>query len=461
MKDEEKPARGELKCPFCNSTNIEFLRSQIRRCADCNSSWRGDFNAKPRSRRMPRFAAGGDWVGATTRPHERFRTQRGEWKIYSDGGLYARYYEDQKGKRVKVSSLIAEKGTFTPDNADELLAKKMAVVNTVQRGQWETPASTALTISEFFKDAYVPVLREGGIAWSTLRTYERMWPMYCEEYIGDKPVCSFTTADAADFLKKLARRKLRNGKIGLNTSSVKICRSIVRNLFSFARSESLYKGPNPFDDLRIFGIKPRKSEKRIAYSLAETKAVLDAIPAKDTGARLFWMLCSLFTLRPGEAAGCRWEDIDANNILHVKRSCPNGHVQETMKSSSSERLEKLSSAPTVVELLKKHRKHCKGATSGWLFKVRSGNVVNACDMARNHIKPYAKKVIGDRWRGLYAGRRGAITAHRLVTGNSNSGAKSAGHANTRTTDATYTILPDDVAFAGQDAVGAMFEKLGR
>ena len=409
---------------------------------------------------IPRFVSGGDVLAARLRTAQRFRTQAGQSIVFADGGLYARYYSTVDGKRVKVSSLLAAKGDFDPTDelaTKRLLAAKMDAVNVLQRGEYDIPAVNELTIGEVFADAYIPAMRAGESSWSTLRTYSRMWARYCAELVGDKPLRSFGPADAADFLKALAKRKLKSGAVGLNRNSINMCRAVVRNVFVYAISENLYTGANPFDGLKVFGVKIRPHGKRVAYTFEEVSAVLDRIPARDTAARLLWMLVCMFSLRPGEAAGCRWEDIDGDSILHVQRSCPSGHEQESVKTDASVRFEYLATSPTVLELLAKHRARSSG--TGYLFKTRTGKPIDSNMFARRRIKKYAESTMGERYRGLYAGRRGAVTAHRIATGNSNSGSKTAGHANTRTTDAVYTELPDSVALAGQQIVAAAFEKI--
>jgi integrase len=425
---------------------------------------------KYRHRPVPTHISGQDWVGAMNQPIERFRTQRGQWIVFADGHLYARYYEGIGERRKKISHRLADKGTFVKmahTGSEKLAARKglcscancrllathMKTVNSCQKKDWSADSTVELTVGDVFENSYLPAVKE-TLSWSTLDDYKKTWDRYIAEYIAAKPIRSFTVSDASDFLKKVAARKL-------NVSSIALCRAVARNVFTYSRSESIYQGVNPFDDLKIFGVKIRKRGKTIAYDQKEMKAVLDAIPAKDRSARLFWLLCAIFALGPAEAAGLKWEDIDWKHktgvVLHVQRSCPKGHVQDVMKADSRDRFVLLSSSIKVMDALNKHRNQCSG--KGWLFKQRNGNIVHSAEFPKRRIAPYAKKAIGDRWRGPYAARRGALTAHRIITGNSNSASGTAGHANTITTDKHYVKMPSAVAFAGQVAVGAEFDKL--
>jgi integrase len=435
---------------------------------------------KLRFRPMPAVVTDHDYAGATTLPIERFRTQKGQWVVFADGHLYARFYDTVAGKRVKVSRRIADKGTFVDSSDDcirlrredrkrvscncaccELLTAFLTRVNDQQRNAWTPQVEKVATVAEFFTNLYLPALEAGEAAWATIDTYKRIWKQYCAAHFERVRLTSFSTKDASAFLRGLARK-------GLNRSTINIVKACVRGAFRYAVSEEIIK-KDPFEDAGIFGVKVAPREKHVAYEDTEIDAVEKALP--NVRSKLLFLLCALPGLRPAEAAGLRWEDTNCpcsqcvglrqrhpqQTFLHVRRSCPKGHEQETAKTMGSNRIIKLSSSKKLVALLERHRAKCSG--KGYMFKRPSGKPINASKYCSDVIAEPAKKAIGkDRWHGLYAGRRAMVTAQVKLTGNTTTASATAGHKNKGTTDGYIELLSED-GFAGQDAVGAAYDKL--
>ena len=148
--------------------------------------------------------------------------------------------------------------------------------------------------------------------------------------------------------------------------------------------------------------KARAPKAKVAYTITETVAILNAIERTD--AKLVFALASVLGLRPSEIAGLKFEDVEGDQ-LHVRRAAPYGVVGETKTPESQQSLELIEPVKT---LLATWRKECGGVDTGWLFTRPNGEPINHNEFVRKHISPRAKEVC-PRWCGIYSGRRGCGT----------------------------------------------------
>jgi|HubBroStandDraft_1064217.scaffolds.fasta_scaffold00047_20 integrase len=357
-----------------------------------------------------------DIVTLTTKSHERFRTQTGQY-VWRSTGWHARYYVDNPNPyirgRVKICIPLEVPSTADESQVKLALKKHMKKVNAEQRGAWAVPTSDQILVSVYWEAMYLPMI-EANRSWSTARTYKKLWDLYCKDYFKNKILTRYATVDGNRFLTELAQRKLRQrGKKsdeqanGLNRSSLSLVRTICTGLFSYAQNEGLIDR-NPFSDVRI-SVKVRKPQKKVMYSLAEVAAVLSEIPRTD--AKLLFAFCSLLGLRPSEAAAIQWSDVNGN-LLSILRAAPAGHLGETKTENS---VGSVLIIKPVARLIEQWRKEC-GRADGFMFKRRNGHVINASDFTAMHIVEHARKAIGSRWHGLYAGRRAVGKALYNLTG---------------------------------------------
>jgi integrase len=369
-----------------------------------------------------------DFVGAAMRPHDRFRTQHGELITYSDG-IYLRYHINGKGldkhgrvKRVKTSEFLCPLGTPQKD-AEKLQAKRMKVVNLQQRSEFVAPTADSITVAQFFDALYFPSVVENKKP-KTAAAYKNCWDLYLKEHFERVSLERYSTVMATEFLESLGRRKCVRGKKEnrgktLSRATVGLCRSLCYAVFKRAKAKGLIE-QNPFEDADP-DVKLRKSAKVITYTLREVEDVILAIPRAD--AKLLFAFCGLCAMRPSEAAGVRWEDIDTERAeIRLVRNVPSGIEQDEMKTENSAGIAWL--IPPVAFLLKQYRAEllAKGKKlEGYLFKRRNSNVViDVDDWSAYNIGRFGKQAIGERWAGLYPGRRCVGTALYNLTGDARS-----------------------------------------
>ncbi len=230
---------------------------------------------------------------------------------------------------------------------------------------------------------------------STLRGYEKLWAGVLEPAIGTHPLASFSTVDASDLLTALVKK-------GHGRRSVQHVRSLMSGIFKRAAARGMI-AVNPIHNAAP-ELRPRAPKPKVAYTIAETVAILNAIQRVD--AKLLFALTAILGMRPSEACGLRWEDV-AGEVVHVLRAAPYGIPQDSTKSERGQRQLRLI-AP-VKSLLIDWRRESGDPKKGWLFPRPNGQPIDHSTFVKRWIAPDAKKVCS-RWCGLYAGRHGVGTA---------------------------------------------------
>jgi integrase len=103
-------------------------------------------------------------------------------------------------------------------------------------------------------------------------------------------------------------------------------------------------------------VEARRTPPGRALTVAQARRLLKRTEADRLAA--LWLLMLMLGLRPGEATGLLWSDVDLKkSIVHVRRSLKleGGllHVDERLKTSRSRR--SLDAPPAVIEALQAHR----------------------------------------------------------------------------------------------------------
>jgi integrase len=164
-------------------------------------------------------------------------------------------------------------------------------------------------------------------------------------------------------------------------------------LFSYAVRLGFVK-VNPIRDTKVEG--RRSSFNGHAYTLADVKWMLERLPEP---ARTIVGVAAFSGLREAEIRGLKWEDYD-QNFIYVRRSLWRRNVSDT-KTPSSE-----ASVPVISTLKKMLDDHKKRSAGEWIFTgPKKKFSLNLDNVSRRDIKP----VIGERWRGWHAFRRGLGT----------------------------------------------------
>lgn len=362
----------------------------------------------------------------------RYRSQNGVVVEHQDG-FYIRYYQDRDGERVKVTERLCDLGT-APAKVDLLQQSYMSAVNMAQHSKLQsTIAVPSLTVGAFFQTKYLP-WAQANKRTCTARSYEWVWKLYVKPELETIPLDTYTTVDACKLLDRMVTVK------NLNESTLAHVKSLCRGIFNTAVREGVITA-NPWDKAKE-SVKVRKARVRIAYTPAETTAIMRALTEPDT--KLFFALVAVMGMRPSEVAACKWENLKGN-VYHVREAAPYGQLGET-KTERSKR--DLTIIEPVVSFLKTWHKASGKPKAGLMFTDAKGEPVDHNGLAKYRIAPTAKKVC-PRWCGLYAGRHGAATTLYNLTGDIRAAYQILGNS-LQTVMSTY-VKPDKEA--GEKGMG--------
>jgi integrase len=137
--------------------------------------------------------------------------------------------------------------------------------------------------------------------------------------------------------------------------------------------------------------------EQYAYTLDEIKTIMKQL---GEPARTVVAVAAFAGLRESEIRGLRWIDYDGE-LLHIRRKVWRGHVGKT-KSKESQ-----NSVPVIQpprKILDSHKR--RDGLSEWIFAgMKEGLALHLDNLARLDIRP----VLGNRWYGWHAFRRGLST----------------------------------------------------
>jgi len=360
--------------------------------------------------------------------------------------LYVRYYTDdsENGSRKATARLCAvdkehwferrKRKLIVSDAVKQLRDQVMLEVNR-KRGQH---TNHDMTVQEFWDQVYVPSWADRQLRSSTRRGYEKTWSTYVQAHLGKRRLAEYATKDATNFLTQLVRRGKRGD--GLSQTTHAHVKALMSAVFAHAVSLGLIEH-NPIKGAKLL-TKARAPRPTEHYTLAEAKAIIEALSARVDAQCAF--ACAFFLgLRPSEIAGLRWEDVLADR-LHVQRAAVLGIVDGTKTRKSTEQL--LLIEP-VRSLLEAWRAQCGNVDEGWVFPNQKRGPLSVASFTRHVMQPLIEAA-GCKWRALYAGRRGAGTILRDLTGNLLAAQQVLRHEQLATTDKHYALPSIEIGDAG-------------
>ena len=336
-----------------------------------------------------------------------------------------------------------------------LLAEKLAPVN-----EGRCVAESTLTVDAYVEKFFLPYI-EKELKPSTANGYKGLWRMYLRAWLTKVTLRDFTCGQATRLLADIHR------KHGLSRKSLRHCKGLLQTIFTHAKRNDVLAGENPVKDALI----PRAAvaaNKSHAYTVQEISTMLATL--KGTAHRAVALM--YFTgLRPGEARGAKWTDLDLERrVLNVRRSIWR-KIETTPKTEES--IAPVPVAAALAEILAK-----TPHASKFILATPSGKPIDLHNLAAREIVPTLEicAVCGGRksehesitqhefkrdesvpvWRGFYALRRGIGTA--LADVDSAVAAKSVlRHSNLATTTAHYVKSVDEAAVRAMDKVNSLFD----
>jgi integrase len=353
------------------------------------------------------------------------RHQRGS--IYEkNGAFHVQYYTTVEGTRKRVSQFLTRKDDVHYSRSCQAVREKcedfMRSINT------EPVAERDATIVGFYDNVYLAWATEKdaegkfvNLRASTVWGYKQLWSQHLKPHFGDRTLREYRTSDGSRFLDDLPKN--------LSKATVQHIRSLASGVFSYALNRGLID-VNPWSAVKTYQ-KRRGTGDTPVYRLEEVENIISAL-VEHVDAQLVVALAFFTGLRPGEIGALRWEDF-SGGFVHVRRAIGRGVVAEPKTERSVASLPLIAPVTVPLELW---RAKCGNPREGWLFTNARGKPLNLKSLTDRVIVPTlaAKKI---KWKGLYAGRRGAATILRRLTGDSTAGKELLRHTRTTTTERHY------------------------
>lgn len=363
------------------------------------------------------------------------RRARGEGSVRLKNNAWHLEFKDSEGNRK--SAKIADKDnthfSATCPAVRELASSKLKELTAVPANGNGSDPKLDMRVVDFWENVYVPWasqtnpgVDEPNLRPSTLAGYKQIWSLHLKDHFGEHTLRGYETVTATEFLTSLAKAEQ-----GRNT--IHHVRSLMSGIFKHAITAGyLPKGTvNPIKDAGVLG-KTKRPAKTGHYSLKEALSIL-AVLSEYVECQLVMALAFFWGLRPGEIRGLRWEDFCEESSekcpvcteeetvievahVHIRRSIDKLGKEGRPKTDEAEQ-----PLPLMIPIampLQLWREQCSNPAQGWLFETKNGTPVDLRDWVRTKIRPAMHTAQPKlKWKGLYAGRRGAATMLLQLTGN--------------------------------------------
>jgi integrase len=328
---------------------------------------------------------------------------------------------NKSGQPVRLQQSIKlvdqDDGLHKNDNSPAVSRLRAAKEEEIQT--WEAAAESGedrrpdadMTVAEFFYRIFLPQMTL-ELTPSTIKSYRGYWDAYLKDHFnGTKTLRGYEAYTATNFLETLAKEYAKH--------TVMHARAVASAIFAYAISKgyivaAVGETKNPWRDARK-NIKCKRVKDTVAYNQMDVERILDALETitgrQSYSAKLAGMIvstCFYAGLRPSEAAGLRWENVNLDEGgLYICGAFVVGKHKDTTKTSENRTVVML---PTLRHRLKIWATENQHPKDGLVFPNQSGDApVNINDLGDRIIEPTLTKV-GLTWHGLYACRRGYGTA---------------------------------------------------
>src|SRR5437879_845744 len=331
----------------------------------------------------------------------------GSGHIYKKSGarqmqFYTGETKMRDGELVKVrrSKKLCEAKGVTQKHVNGLAAAEMGKIES------RTITAENLPVTKFWEEHYLPYCEKEwkgtGMRASTVRGFKQVWKQHLSSHFGNKTLQGYTADEARRFLSSL---KTKQGK-----NTLKHIRALASAMFSEAMERNL-RADNPWHVKIPKDCKETKTTEH--YTMEEAENLITVL-VDHVDAQLMIALSCFLGLGPAEIAGLQWGDVDADWI-NIRRNKPSHGKVGPPKTK--ERMAPVPIIDSVRVPLELWRGKCENPHG------ENSVIVDLPNMINRAIKPH---VMGERecdrcektpkapngvtWKGLYAGRRGMVTA---------------------------------------------------
>jgi integrase len=376
----------------------------------------------------------------------------GKWgsgHIYKKAGAWhLQFYtgEVSDGKKVRKSKRLCEAKGVTQKHVNSLAAAEMVKIES------HPITNENMPVVDFWEHHYLPYCEKEwkgtGMRASTVRGFKQVWKQHLRHHFGTLTLQEYTADKARRFLSSL---KTKQGK-----NTLKHIRALASAMFSEAIERNL-RADNPWHVKLPKDCKETKATEH--YTMEEAENLISAL-VDHVDAQLVIALSCFLGLGPAEIAGLQWGDVD-KEWINIRRNKPSHGKVGPPKTK-----ERAASVPIIDQVrlpLELWRGKCTDTSDeAWVIadlpnmlnRVIKPHVIGEKECDRCEKTPKSAKDV--TWKGLYAGRRGAITAVIEATGGNFAVAQALARHKTMTT--TLNIYKKQITPQGLLAGMKQFQK---
>ena len=355
------------------------------------------------------------------------RYQRG-YVFEASGAFFVRYYVNeivdgqpvrkQRSQRLCAKDRSTGHGASSAKAVQQLCDEFMLKVNQTQHTSQSLQHD--ILISDFWQQRYLPYNEEilpltgkPRKKSSTMRGYKQIWRQHLENHFGKRTLQQYEPSLGTQLLQSLTGTQRK--------STLKHIRAVGSAIFRLAVVEQRIK-VNPWHDV-VMPDDAIESEETEHYTMEEAENLISAL-VDHVDAQLVLALACFLGLGPAEIGGLQWGDFDGDWI-HIRRNKVRGKIDTPKTKERAATVPILDQVRVPLELW---RRKCGDTGDGVFVIADLPNMINR--VIKPHIlgKNNASKLqecdrcekvpeaSGGAWKGLYAGRRGMVTAVIEATG---------------------------------------------
>ena len=318
-----------------------------------------------------------------------------------------------KGDDGKVISKQQSTKLVAQDDVEHFSKKSPAVLRLAATRQeeiqeWEraalagepAPPNGNMLVRDFFFNIFMPYVKAEKEA-STAKSYLAYYNSYLASHFNHtKTLKSYQPYEGTNLLEQLCQKHSEN--------TVAHARALASTIFGYATAKGYIKY-NPFRDVKKTSA-GQEVEEGYAYSQAEIERILEAVEhvferqeMSASKAVMAITLCFYAGLRPSEAAGLRWENVDLNNNrLSIKQAYVNGNFKGT-KTGKKRTVVML---PVLAHRMRLWAMQQGHPSQGLVLPNKNNKPVVMGDLSARIIAPCLKFNELPEWQGFYGCRRG-------------------------------------------------------
>ena len=311
--------------------------------------------------------------------------------------------------RIQQSTVLVNQDAGAHKTANSPAVLRLMAARIEEIEAWEAAADDSgerrpdgeMLVRDFFLNVFLPYVKTHK-APSTYESHKGFWDAYLRDHFNHtKTLKGYEPFMGTNFLEQLATKYSAN--------TVKNIRAVASAAFGYAAGKG-YITVNPWQDV-LTRIKCVEVEETKAYDQKGIERILAALATvqgrEAYSARMAEMIisvCFYGGLRPSEAAGLRWENVNFDeSSMHICEVFVSGQFKKTTKTDENREVPLL---PTIQKRLRLWHAERLHPREGLVFPNQKGDKpININDLSSRIIGPTLEKH-GLDWWTLYACRRG-------------------------------------------------------